>query len=112
MPSVIRGSDNFDTAVPPPGLGVDQTWQNVLSSRSNNTQYQNTTGKPIYVYARGGSVSGGSSITAFVGVSSADIQVGGQSAYFGNPGLWFIVPDQHYYRVNGGNGIVAWAELR
>lgn len=112
MPSVIRGSDNFDTAVPPPGLGIGQTWQNVLSSRSSGVTYQNTTGKPIYVYVRGGSASGGSGIVANVGVSSPNVQVAAQSAYFGNPGIWFVVPDGHYYNASSGNGIVAWAELR
>lgn len=102
----------IDALVTPIGLGIGQTWQNVLGSRVNGVTYQNTTGKPIYVYVRGGSASGGSSIQANVGVSSPNVQVAGQSAYFGNPGIWFVVPDQHYYNASSGNGIVAWAELR
>lgn len=30
-------------------IGVGQTWQNVTASRSTNTTYTNTTGKPIVV---------------------------------------------------------------
>lgn len=94
------------------GLGEGQTWQNVLSSRVNGVTYQNTTGKPIFVSVLGGSASGGSNIQAYVGVSSANVAVAQQSAYFGNPGVSFVVPDQHYYKASAGNGIAAWAELR
>ena len=31
-------------------IGVNQTWQDVTASRSNNVTYTNTTGKPIFVY--------------------------------------------------------------
>lgn len=93
-------------------IGVGQTWQDVKASRANNTTYQNTTGKPIYVYVRGGTASGGSSISASVGVSSPNVQAAAQSAYFGGPGIWFIVPDQHYYSASASNGILAWSELR
>jgi hypothetical protein len=40
----LRGTTSSGTAV---GLGVNQTWQNVTASRTINTDYVNTTGKPI-----------------------------------------------------------------
>lgn len=94
------------------GVGIGQTWQNVFASRANNTQYQNTTGKPIMVSAAGNSVSGGTSITAYVGTASANVEAARGGGYFTQPALQFIVPDQHYYRVNAGNGLAFWAELR
>lgn len=94
------------------GVGIGQTWQNVLGSRSNNTQYQNTTGKPIMVSATGNSVSGGTTIIAYVGTASANVEAARGSGYFGQPALQFIVPNQHYYKVNAANGLAAWAELR
>lgn len=94
------------------GVGEGQTWQNMIASRANNTQYQNTTGRPIMVSASGNSVSGGTNILAYVGTASADVEVARGSGYFGQPALQFIVPDQHYYKVSAGNGLATWTELR
>jgi len=94
------------------GVGEGQTWQDMIASRANNTQYQNTTGRPIMVSAAGNSVSGGTNILAYVGTASANVEAARGSGYFGQPALQFIVPDQHYYKVNAGNGLAAWAELR
>lgn len=112
MVSVIRGDDNFDSVVTPPGLGIGQTWQNVAASRANNTQYQNTTGKPIMVFVTGGSVSGTTSITGYAGTTSANLVVGRSDSRDGFPSVSFIVPDQHYYKVTAGAGITYWTELR
>ena len=38
---------SFDAS--PFGIGFNQTWQDVTSSRSSSVTYTNTTGKPIYV---------------------------------------------------------------
>lgn len=97
--------------IPDTGIGVGQSWQTV--SRSNNTEYRNTTGKPIMVFATGGSVSGTTSISAYVGVSSGSlIQIGRNDARYGTPSVSFIVPDLHYYKCDAGAGIYSWAELR
>lgn len=94
------------------GIGYGQTWQNVAASRANNTEYQNTTGKPIMVFVTGGQVSGTTSIYASVGTSSANLTIAANSARYGFPSVSFIVPDQHYYKVSAGAGIQYWSELR
>ncbi len=46
MPSVIDGSDNFDSGY---GLGVGQSWQEMVSERDFDTIYTNDTTKPIMI---------------------------------------------------------------
>jgi hypothetical protein len=94
------------------GVGQGQTWQDVSASRANNTQYQNTTGKPIMVSAVGGSVSGSTTIVGYVGTASANLEVTRGNGWYAQPSVIFIVPDQHYYKVNAGNGLVYMKELR
>lgn len=110
-----------DTAMPTSGavvdyvgglsVGVGQTWQDLTGSRSLATSYQNTTGRPIVVsIAHDGSqfliqVSSDGSSWVSVGYTGSDGVV--------RSGNSFIVPDNHYYRVNGGSGAPdVWAELR
>ncbi|SEN51465.1 hypothetical protein SAMN04489859_1008130 [Paracoccus alcaliphilus] len=91
-------------------MGVLQSWAS--PSRSVNTVYQNTTGRPIQVSISAhnclyqvSTTGTGSWIT--VGESSGNID-GWQSPCF-------IVPNGHYYRANlkgGGVNINHWAELR
>lgn len=92
-------------------IGVGQTWTDVSGSRTAGTSYQNTTGRPIMV-----AIADARSNEA-VQVSddnSTWLTVG----HLGNSGTvavgaTFIVPDDHYYRVNGSaGGISSWAELR
>lgn len=94
------------------GVGEGQTWQNMIASRANNTQYQNTTGKPIMVFVTGGAVSGTTNITAYAGTTSANLIIGRSDSRYGFPSVSFIIPDQHYYKVSAGNGIQYWTELR
>ena len=91
------------------GLGVGQTWQDVLASRAVNTSYQNTTGKPIQLFIRGSNAN-----TVEVSTDNSTwIVVGDLRAASGVPmtNANPIVPATQYYRVNGGS-VVAWAELR
>lgn len=91
-------------------LGVGQTWQTVADgdiTRSGNTAYQNTTGRPIQVNVstEAGdnfqiSTDGSSWKTISTGIT------GGDKAPHN-----VIVPDQLYYRVDGTN-LTGWAELR
>lgn len=93
-----------------PAIGVSQTWQTVSDgdiSRSGNTAYQNTTGRPIQVNVATEnninfqvSSDGSTWKTVSTGIS------GGEKAPHN-----VIVPDQIYYRVTGTN-IAGWAELR
>ena len=92
-------------------IGVGQTWQDVLSSRSSGTVYQNTTGNPIMVYASQNSVSGGSNIKGEVSTDNVTfVEVAYGSAWYGADGVSFIVPNNHYYKVTGS--LRKWAELR
>lgn len=99
-------------------IGVGQTWQDVLSSRSEGVNYQNTTGRPIEVsMARhsgevwevfcGASTGSMISLAKFATVDpSIPISVG----------YSFIVPAGWYYRlvvVEGGPvSLRRWVELR
>ncbi len=89
------------------GLGVGQEWQNVAGSRAAWTTYQNTTGQPIMVsigVATDGSLQVSTDGTNWVSAGGV------------NWNNWYvsidtIVPDGHYYRLEGG-AIRRWSELR
>lgn len=94
------------------GLGWGQAWVYVTGSRVVETQYQNTTGKPIVV-----------SVTADALGPFRYLQVrapGGDWINVDNfieSGTLFscaqgIVPPSHFYRVTGSMNVSAWAELR
>jgi hypothetical protein len=90
-------------------LGWGQTWQ--TPTRANNTSYQNTTGRPIYVAI---SASGGSGTVAMVQVStdnSSWTTIISRSDAAINIAC-FVVPDQIYYRLVNSATIASWAELR
>ena len=108
----VKAYVDSEVAGIPSSIGYGQTWQDVKASRANNTQYQNTTGKPIMVFVTGGSVSGTTFITAYAGTASANLIVGRNDSRYGFPSVSFIVPDQHYYKVSAGAGIQYWTELR
>ena len=97
------------------GLGVGQTWQNVLASRASGVTYTNTTGKPIMVsiYTNVNAantiywtffVSGVMVLQAFGG--------GGASAYYYFPCVSVIPAGATYVFTSVGGGIASWAELR
>ena len=86
-------------------IGVGQTWQDVSGSRAQNTNYTNSTGKPIMVsiVVANGSTDSGAIIVDSVGVGAES-----------NAGLvpsQFIVPNGSVYLINSA-GILAWSELR
>jgi hypothetical protein len=89
-------------------IGVGQTWQTV--SRSPGVWYQNTTGRPIGVFGRGGIATPvrwlvGTSTSNFIEISMSDLD-SNDSADYG----WIIVPPNHFYQ-----NIEIWAnatELR
>lgn len=92
-------------------VGVGQTWQDVKSSRTVNTSYQNTTGNAICVAV---TVGAGSANDFEVSVDNSAwtkiLDIGGGT---GRRGFSFaIVPDAWYYRVNGGGTPSTWTELR
>lgn len=91
-------------------MGVLQSW--TAPSRSANTVYQNTTGRPIMVNIAGFDCLYQVSTTG----SGAWVTVGRSfTATDGTQGQSFIVPNGHYYRANLQSGSPAfehWAELR
>jgi hypothetical protein len=87
-----------------------QTWQVVTGSRTAGTSYQNTTGRPISV-----AILASSGTTRDLQVSTDNstwIGVGRISSAGGIEYQTFVVPEQHYYRINGAATINTWSELR
>lgn len=97
-------------------LGVDQTWQDVGSSRAIGTIYQNSTGRPIIVSILG---SAGSNGFTFFEVStdnfSSYVSIGGIKDHDGYSQMGGVIPSSHYYRLrisSGTTSVSKWAELR
>ena len=92
------------------GIGVNQTWTNVLASRVVNTTYTNSTGKPIFVLIT--CTSGTVSITGTV--SGLTFGSGtGAGSFYNRSTIYLIVPDGGTYSTNSfGAGGQAWFELR
>ena len=110
MATVIRGSDNFDTAVTL-GLGIGQTWQNVTSSRAISTTYTNSTGRPIYIAIRCTTTAG----TILLEVDGLNVGRLQDNDPVTNGGVMSaIVPNGSSYIVLYGATVsmVAWSELR
>lgn len=91
-------------------IGYGQTWQNVESSRLGNVAYQNTTGRPIMVFITTNQTGGFPQVS--VNGTSGWVNVGRFDA--GTTfNAQFIVPPNHYYRLNIAKGSVTfWTELR
>jgi hypothetical protein len=86
-------------------LGVGQTWQNMAGSRSANTTYTNSTGKPIYVLltqnvGTSGELTVGGVLISSGAASPASTRI--TIAFIVPPGSTYIVTYTPYY----------WAELR
>lgn len=99
------------------GVGISQTWQNVLSSRAGNTAYQNTTGKPIQLAV---SISDSTHSASSV-VASTDGSTWATISPNANAGVspttirhYPVIPAGHYYKVQIDSGVTigGWAELR
>lgn len=92
-------------------LGVGQTWQDFTGSRSSGVTYTNNTGKPIFVSFTLRDSSSAS--PAFV-----EFLVGGVRAIYSpdltelNHSFSIIVPAGFAYRLNTGNILQFWSELR
>ena len=94
-----------------PLIGYGQTWQDVTSSRASGVTYTNNTGKPIFVSFTLRDLSSASQ--PFV-----EFLVGGVRAIY-SPDLTdlshsfsAIVPAGFTYRLNTGNILQFWSELR
>ena len=92
------------------GIGVNQTWQDVTSSRAAGTTYTNSTGKPIQVFINMGTSAGGSCTMTVGGLSlGGSIVVANNSSIV----LSFIVPNSTTYVLTvSGSSVTKWTELR
>lgn len=103
MASVIRGSNNFDSA-----WGNGQTWQDVKASRANATTYTNSTSAPIDVRISTIDASGG--VTFYV--NGTAVMAAGTGGSGGNVIVGCIIPAGATYKVQSNGTISLWFELR
>ena len=101
------------------GVGIGQSWQNLFTSRLANTNYTNSTGKPIMLYISCQTGHNGGAKLILNGVDPANASWDGvvntnDSANGGRSFLGAIVPNGHTYRMDGGGGFAlsGWMELR
>ncbi|WP_369309195.1 phage tail protein [Providencia rettgeri] len=94
------------------GLGYGQKWQDVTSNRKYNTNYTNTTGKPIVVYLAGSTNSGNQLSFTLDGITCNHFKF---SSTGQNINITAIIPPSSTYNFNG-SGVNAsyfkWLELR
>jgi hypothetical protein len=97
------------------GLGVDQTWQDMTSSRAFNTTYQNTTGKPIFIGVSATVANGGTmNLTVSPNSDMSALVIADRASDINDPiGVSAIIPNNIYYKVTVGTASgLYWAELR
>ena len=114
--NVLTSNGTTWTSAAAQGIGVSQTWQNVLGSRSLNTSYTNSTGKPIMVsifYTSSGTSNNLTAIVGGVTVAGMVFSLGFGTLATGDS-FGFIVPDGTTYQVNSSAAPIInnWAELR
>jgi hypothetical protein len=90
-----------------PTIGVGQTWQDVTSSRAINTDYTNSTGKPIMV-----AINFNTGTSGAITVDGVFAGIGATTVSEATGGLNTIVPNGSVYRYTGAASIIAWSELR
>lgn len=105
---------NFAATIANALYGVGQTWQDMTASRTTDTIYQNTTGKPISVCIQGRAT--GASVQRPIEISpdqSAWLEVSSlKHQNSDNTRVTITIPDGIYYRVVGAANINNWTELR
>ena len=89
-----------------PSLGIQQSWRDLTSNRRANTEYTNTTGKPIFV-----SVSKDTGMGVYGELIVDGVIVGRLTAGDFSMTAPAVVPDGSKYKCTSGN-IINWSELR
>ncbi|WP_324142001.1 hypothetical protein [Citrobacter portucalensis] len=109
--TVAAGDDNRFNLM----LAVNQTYQDVRSSRVVNTSYTNSTGKPIFIVVSAVQDSQGNPVVL---TATIDNQVITTYSYGSNAvgTLTLPVPNGSTYKINVSNGtnprVINWLELR
>lgn len=102
-------------SAPETGVGTNQTWLNLTSSRVKGTTYTNSTGRPIQIIVtctlQGISQSSMTLTVSGVTVAMMTQNTAGLSTGVGTP-LAAIIPPGATYVVTGSGTINNWAELR
>lgn len=95
-------------------LGVGQTWQDVKSSRSPNTTYTNTTGRPIFISLVLRDSASGAAILYIDGLAVGLTNIDGSTSVGVEAQVSVIVPAGSTYRtlINTQQSIINWMELR
>jgi len=89
-------------------IGVGQIWQDVTASRSADTTYTNTTGKPIQVSINSNDFSGGS----YFYIDGVSVNYSSSTSAYGHEFQCnSIVPNGSTYKYSG-TSIINWFELR
>ncbi|MBL4755746.1 MAG: hypothetical protein JKY52_19395, partial [Flavobacteriales bacterium] len=98
-----------------PGLGVDQTWQDMMSSRSSGVTYTNSSGRPIMVtcnaYGSGSPANG--QVTFLINGDRVSLSGGGaiaSGAIGDSPS--YIIPNGDTYQATFVGPYIEWWELR
>ena len=101
---------NDSSQQPAAGIGYGQTYQDVTSSRANNTNYTNATGKPIWVSVlTSGSASSAQTNRLYCdNIIIADMNNDSNFQAL----LTGIIPPGSVYKVILASGFVRWIELR
>jgi len=100
----------------PNAIGVGQTWQDVSGSRSESTNYTNSTGRPIQVNINSASTSGSPTVT-ILSITVDGVVAAYCPSYTANTtqgGFASVtVPDGSVYSAVVSNGNIGkWVELR
>jgi len=109
-PSTLQGAGgNALTSMS--SLGYGQTYQDVSGSRSDNTTYYNTTGKPIGISVQAGAATNNRLSIYVDGVNVAETYNIDASSH--NPGLTATIPVNSNYKVTATSTTYSrWYELR
>ena len=104
------GTSWTSVAPVPFGIGIDQTWQDVTSSRASGTTYTNSTGKPIQISIVIVSTGSGQGNLVINGVTAVSSIVGATNA---THQYSFIIPNTNTYVLTlSGGSVNRWLELR
>jgi hypothetical protein len=112
--NVLTSNGTTWTSTAQTGLGYNQTWQDVASSRALGTTYTNSTGAPIMVSIGVSYPSGANTIRFRVGSITVGYESGNSTTDV-NDSVTFIVQNGQTYIaeiLTGSVSIVYWSELR